>query len=217
MLEAYRGPWFSINWMKSASRWFHYIEVVSQSVSQPVSQYVSQSASHAYLSFQPQTIPSLTISTPSIPTYSWERKNKGLHGSNLKMTATSGPKTLRRPHRLAVQDCSEWKTLKKSLCLYAAVMLTNSIRRSWMVHGLTYSWMVHGLTYSWMVHGLTYSWMTYGWTKPLYCSAQCSVSAAQPVGKEVLGVKTTALLHLVCGSYTAISPIHLHGSEGLSF
>jgi hypothetical protein len=26
MLETYRGPWFSVNWMKSASRWFHYTE-----------------------------------------------------------------------------------------------------------------------------------------------------------------------------------------------
>jgi hypothetical protein len=27
MLETCRGPWFSINWMKSASRWFHYTEI----------------------------------------------------------------------------------------------------------------------------------------------------------------------------------------------
>jgi hypothetical protein len=26
MLETCRGPWFSINWMKSASRWFHYTD-----------------------------------------------------------------------------------------------------------------------------------------------------------------------------------------------
>jgi hypothetical protein len=28
MLEICRGPWFSINWMKSASRWFHYTDTV---------------------------------------------------------------------------------------------------------------------------------------------------------------------------------------------
>jgi hypothetical protein len=26
MLETCRGPWFSINWMKSASRWFHHTD-----------------------------------------------------------------------------------------------------------------------------------------------------------------------------------------------
>jgi hypothetical protein len=26
MLETCRGPWFSINWMKSATRWFHYTD-----------------------------------------------------------------------------------------------------------------------------------------------------------------------------------------------
>jgi hypothetical protein len=26
MLETCRGPWFSINWMKSVSRWFHYTD-----------------------------------------------------------------------------------------------------------------------------------------------------------------------------------------------
>jgi hypothetical protein len=26
MLETCRGPWFSINWIKSASRWFHYTD-----------------------------------------------------------------------------------------------------------------------------------------------------------------------------------------------
>jgi hypothetical protein len=28
MLETRRGPWFSINWMKSASRWFHYTDML---------------------------------------------------------------------------------------------------------------------------------------------------------------------------------------------
>jgi hypothetical protein len=28
MLETCRGPWFSINWMKSSSRWSHYTEVL---------------------------------------------------------------------------------------------------------------------------------------------------------------------------------------------
>jgi hypothetical protein len=28
MLETCRGPWFSINWMKSASRWFHYNDIL---------------------------------------------------------------------------------------------------------------------------------------------------------------------------------------------
>jgi hypothetical protein len=28
MLEICRGPWFSINWIKSASRWFHYTDIV---------------------------------------------------------------------------------------------------------------------------------------------------------------------------------------------
>jgi hypothetical protein len=29
MLETCRGLWFSINWMKSSSRWFHYTDVLS--------------------------------------------------------------------------------------------------------------------------------------------------------------------------------------------
>jgi hypothetical protein len=29
MLETCRGTWFSINWMKSASRWFHYTDTLS--------------------------------------------------------------------------------------------------------------------------------------------------------------------------------------------
>jgi hypothetical protein len=28
MLETCRGPWFSLNWMKSASRWFHYTDIL---------------------------------------------------------------------------------------------------------------------------------------------------------------------------------------------
>jgi hypothetical protein len=28
MLETSRGPWFSINWMKCASRWFHYTDIL---------------------------------------------------------------------------------------------------------------------------------------------------------------------------------------------
>jgi hypothetical protein len=28
ILETCRGPWFSINWMKSASRWFHYTDIL---------------------------------------------------------------------------------------------------------------------------------------------------------------------------------------------
>jgi hypothetical protein len=32
MLETCRGPWFTINWMKSASRWFHYTEITTYSV-----------------------------------------------------------------------------------------------------------------------------------------------------------------------------------------
>jgi hypothetical protein len=28
MLEKYRGPWFSVNWMNSASRWFHYTDIL---------------------------------------------------------------------------------------------------------------------------------------------------------------------------------------------
>jgi hypothetical protein len=27
MLETCRGPWFSVNWMKIASRWFHYTDI----------------------------------------------------------------------------------------------------------------------------------------------------------------------------------------------
>jgi hypothetical protein len=29
LLETCKGPWFSINWMKSASRWFHYTDCLS--------------------------------------------------------------------------------------------------------------------------------------------------------------------------------------------
>jgi hypothetical protein len=32
MLETCRGTWFSINWMKSASRWFHYTDILLISV-----------------------------------------------------------------------------------------------------------------------------------------------------------------------------------------
>jgi hypothetical protein len=28
MLETCKGPWFAINWMKSASRWFHYTDIL---------------------------------------------------------------------------------------------------------------------------------------------------------------------------------------------
>jgi hypothetical protein len=28
MLETCRGPWFLINWIKSASRWFHYTGIL---------------------------------------------------------------------------------------------------------------------------------------------------------------------------------------------
>jgi hypothetical protein len=33
MLETCRGPWFSINWMKSASCWFHYTDILWCTVS----------------------------------------------------------------------------------------------------------------------------------------------------------------------------------------
>jgi hypothetical protein len=33
MLETCRGPWFSINWMKSASRWFYYTDILWCTVS----------------------------------------------------------------------------------------------------------------------------------------------------------------------------------------
>jgi hypothetical protein len=37
MLETCRGPWFSINWMKSASRWFHYTDKLWCTVSKTLS------------------------------------------------------------------------------------------------------------------------------------------------------------------------------------
>jgi hypothetical protein len=37
MHETYRGPWFSINWMKSASRWFHYTDILWCTVSKTLS------------------------------------------------------------------------------------------------------------------------------------------------------------------------------------
>jgi hypothetical protein len=33
MLETCRGPWFSINWTKSASRWFHYTDIQAAIIS----------------------------------------------------------------------------------------------------------------------------------------------------------------------------------------
>jgi hypothetical protein len=37
MLETCRGLWFSINWMESASRWFHYTDVMWCTVSKTLS------------------------------------------------------------------------------------------------------------------------------------------------------------------------------------
>jgi hypothetical protein len=37
MLETCRGPWFSVNWMKSALRWFHCTDIIGCTVSKPVS------------------------------------------------------------------------------------------------------------------------------------------------------------------------------------
>jgi hypothetical protein len=43
MLETSRGLWFSINWMISASRWFHYTDIlwcaVSKTLSFPLTQF----------------------------------------------------------------------------------------------------------------------------------------------------------------------------------
>jgi hypothetical protein len=36
-LETCKGPWFSINWMKSASRWFHYTDILWCTVSKTLS------------------------------------------------------------------------------------------------------------------------------------------------------------------------------------
>jgi hypothetical protein len=33
MLETWRVPWFSINWITSSSRWFHYIDLLGRTVS----------------------------------------------------------------------------------------------------------------------------------------------------------------------------------------
>jgi hypothetical protein len=38
MLETCRGPWFSINWMKSASRWFHYTDILWCTVNKTLSE-----------------------------------------------------------------------------------------------------------------------------------------------------------------------------------
>jgi hypothetical protein len=40
MLETCRGSWLSINWMKSASRWFHYTDI--SYISMPVINYLFQ-------------------------------------------------------------------------------------------------------------------------------------------------------------------------------
>jgi hypothetical protein len=42
MLETCRGPWFSINWMKSASRWFHYTDIIWCTVSKTLSSSLVQ-------------------------------------------------------------------------------------------------------------------------------------------------------------------------------
>jgi hypothetical protein len=104
--------------MKSVSRWFHYTEVVSLSVSQ----YVSQPACLAVVNqsvmlichFSYKQFYRLTF-LDFHPHLLFRTENKGLHGSDHTMTATSGPKTVRRPRRLAVQNCSEWNTSKKTL------------------------------------------------------------------------------------------------------
>jgi hypothetical protein len=36
-LETCTGPWFSINWMKSALRWFHYTDILWRTVSKTLS------------------------------------------------------------------------------------------------------------------------------------------------------------------------------------
>jgi hypothetical protein len=37
MLGTCRGPWFSVNWLKSASRWFHYTDILWCTVSKTLS------------------------------------------------------------------------------------------------------------------------------------------------------------------------------------
>jgi hypothetical protein len=39
MLETYRGPCFSINWMKSASHWFHYTDILWCTISKTLSNW----------------------------------------------------------------------------------------------------------------------------------------------------------------------------------
>jgi hypothetical protein len=40
LLETCRGPWFLINWMKSASHWFHYTDILWCTVSRTLSLWV---------------------------------------------------------------------------------------------------------------------------------------------------------------------------------
>jgi hypothetical protein len=45
MLETCRGSWFSINWMKSASHWFHYTDILWWTVSKTFS-YITYHVIH---------------------------------------------------------------------------------------------------------------------------------------------------------------------------
>jgi hypothetical protein len=53
MLETFRGPWFSINWMKSASRWFHYTETQYQFTRRHIPEHLSLAGLSAGLWLRP--------------------------------------------------------------------------------------------------------------------------------------------------------------------
>jgi hypothetical protein len=45
MLKTCRGPWFSIDWMKSASRWFHYNDILTISLLMLTPHFLSNDSS----------------------------------------------------------------------------------------------------------------------------------------------------------------------------
>jgi hypothetical protein len=83
MLEACRGPWFSINWMKSASRGFHYTDILWCTVSKTfrLRRYWSQRGDiNASTKIYPNTTMSTTNSTLTeilATMYQLRRLNRG--------------------------------------------------------------------------------------------------------------------------------------------
>jgi hypothetical protein len=81
MLETCRGSWFSINRMKSASRWFHYADVLDVSISKLGPEFIRQ-----FRSFSLQTCCSSITQQSVIKEY---RSNQDILSPNLKWRNSS--------------------------------------------------------------------------------------------------------------------------------